>query len=197
MEEIILFEDKKPKRVRLEKYRNWLFLGVVVLLLVAVLVYVLLTGENEGGLFINEIMLSNSETLEVSELGTPDWVELFNSSDRDISLLGYGISNHAKNGELFTFPDVTIGAGQYLIVYFAGDADKSTADMLITGFSLSKSGEKLYLSNAHKDIVDLLEVPALDTDVSYARRSDGTFGYCMEPTPEKENSTEILDELTN
>ena len=38
-------------------------------------------------------------------------------------------------------------------------------------------------------------MPALEKDVSWARRPDGTYGYCLIPTPENPNDGEILDQL--
>ena len=43
------------------------------------------------------------------------------------------------------------------------------------------------------NILDLVTIPALPQDVSYARRADGTFGYCQAPTPGAENDGEITD----
>ncbi|MDO4543904.1 MAG: lamin tail domain-containing protein [Clostridia bacterium] len=190
-----MFEEKKPKSNPLLKYGNWLFLILIVLLLIATVVFVSMQEHSGEGLYISEVMLSNSETLEEDSLGTPDWIELYNASDSAISLSGFGLSNHSSNAYLFTFPDVTIEPNSYLIVYFAGDTDSTSSELLCTGFTLSRSGETLYLSSNTQEILEILEVPALDTDVSYARRDDGSWGYCTRATPGYINSTEITDTI--
>lgn len=197
MEEELTFDEIKSRHNPLDKYRNWLFLAFVLLLLAGVLCYVFLSATEQGGLYINEVMLSNDTTLSVDALGSPDWVELYNGTDHDINLEGYGLSDHAKTVYQFTFPNVTIEAGGYLVIYFAGDADNTSQELLCTGTSLSRTGETLYLADANNTILDLKEIPALQTDVSYARRDDGTFGYCYLATPGSKNATKISDEPNN
>ena len=41
----------------------------------------------------------------------------------------------------------------------------------------------------------MLEVPALEKDFSWAARPDGSYGYCLVPTPGRPNDTEILTEM--
>ena len=71
-------------------------------------------------------------------------------------------------------------------------------DVICTGFGVSKNGDSLYLCDAYYELVQELNVPAMLTDASYARRSDGTYGFCGTPTPGEANTTDIaasLDEL--
>ncbi|MDO4564451.1 MAG: lamin tail domain-containing protein [Clostridia bacterium] len=194
-EEIILFEEQKPASNPLDKYRNVIFLSVVILLLGVSLALVLSLTPPETGLIINEVVLSNSGCLEEASLGTPDWLELYNSSDHAISLSGYGLSTHSSTPYLFTFPEVTIEAGEYLIIYFAGDTDLGSSELICTGYTLSRSGETVYLSSNVQELLEIIEVPALESDMSYARRDDGSYGYCLSPTPGRANTTEIVDDL--
>ena len=65
-------------------------------------------------LVINEILTSNIAS-NTDEDGTPqDWIELYNNSDDAINLSGYGLSDDAAILNKWVFPNVTIGAGQYL-----------------------------------------------------------------------------------
>ena len=52
---------------------------------------------------INEFMASNSETLEDQNGETPDWIELYNTSDRPVNLQGLCLSDGKKtldNGQI-------------------------------------------------------------------------------------------------
>ena len=154
-----------------------------------------------GGLVISEVVTSNGESYLDETYGSPDWIELHNQSDRSIDLLGWGITDNIKNGEkACTLPDVTIPAGGYLVL-LATKMNKTDTlawdggEPICLGFSLKVTGETLVLINPNLQAVEEVAVPALRKDVSYARKADGTFGYCLEPTPNAENSTPITDNL--
>lgn len=141
----------------------------------------------EGALVISEVMSSNDYTLTDETYGTPDWIELYNGTDGDIDLEGYSLTNNAKKLRKFVFPDVTIRAGEYLLVY-ACDAENGADDgALTTGFSISKEGEYLVLADAYAGLVQQLTVPELICDVSYARSASGGYGYTASPTPGEAN----------
>lgn len=148
-----------------------------------------------GALVINEVVSSNKYSLVDGDLGSPDWIELYNASDKPILLNGYGLSDNLRNLNKFVFSDLAIGPGEYLVVYAADNNGVTKTDVPCTGFGLSKSGDFLYLVDAYYGVVDQLEIPALHTDVSYARRSNGAFGYCASPTPGAANTSQIEDSL--
>ena len=132
----------------------------------------LMPAEDGGALVINEVVSSNRRCLVDSAVGTPDWIELYNGTDEDINLAGYGLSDNVRKLYKFTFPDVTIPAGGYLIVYAAENNGVEKTDVICTGFGVSKNGDSLYLCDAYYELVQELNVPAMLTDASYARRSD-------------------------
>ncbi|HRX57486.1 MAG TPA: lamin tail domain-containing protein [Eubacteriales bacterium] len=136
-----------------------------------------------GQLVISEVMASNRYSLVSESLGTPDWIELHNESDEDIDLSGYSLTNNVKNLRKFTFPDVVIGAGEYLIVYACDIPEDGGGDLLATGFNISKSGENLFLSDEYAGLIQQLEVPELSTDISYVRSTSGEYGFTYDATP--------------
>ncbi len=149
---------------------------------------------------INEIVTSNGESLTDETYGSPDWIELHNASNQPVNLFGWGLTDNIKNGEkACTLPEVTIPAGGYLVL-LATKLDKTDelawdgTSPICLGFSLKAAGETIVLINPYLQAVEEVAVPALNRDVSYARRDDGTFGYCTEPTPNAANDTPILDE---
>ncbi len=182
--------------------KSSLFYKLTVLLLCAVLIVpffaacgsIQLSPEANSPLFLSEVVSSNTRCLVHEKLGTPDWVELYNSSDRDISLKGYGLSDNLREPHKWVFPDVVIPAGGYIVVYCDNSA-AGTEEPLCTGFGLSRSGETLFLSDAYYNLLTQLVLPELKSDVSYARKDDGGYGYCAAPTPGAKNATPVSDSL--
>ena len=143
------------------------------------------------GLLINEVVTSNQLSFVDQVYGSPDWIELCNGSDQIIHLGSYYITdNVGAPQKAFHLPDITLAPGEFYMLY----ASKKGGENCV-GFSLKKEGESLTLLDAHMEEVSTLVVPALIRDVSYARRSDGSYGYCDLPTPGAENGENILDML--
>ena len=149
-----------------------------------------------GELVVNEIVSSNKRSLVDNALGTPDWIELYNAGTAAIDLSGYGISDNMRDLHKFVFPKgTTLGAGEYLILYAMSRTEDMAADALVTDFGLSKSGDYLFITDAYFGLVAQMDIPALYTDVSYARAADGTYGYSGVPTPGAENTGELFGSL--
>ena len=145
-----------------------------------------------GTLVINEVCTANHQSLVSDALGTPDWVELYNGSSRTLHLKDYGLTDNPKQSYKYTLPDVTLEPGGYLILYFTGGSEAADNDPLCTGFGLSRYGESLLLVDANYNLLDSVEVPALEPDVSYARATDGSWGYAIRPTPGEANGEDII-----
>ena len=146
----------------------------------------------EGDLVINEVVSSNTKSLSVPQLGSPDWVEITNKSDNDINLEGYILRNSSKPSAYYVFPDITIQAGEYLVVYACPKPKGEAIRALCTGYNLPKDGVGLVLYDSGLRVIDEIEVPALDTDISWARTEEG-FKYCLTPTPESANAGPMAD----
>lgn len=153
------------------------------------------TASQAGVLVINEVMSSNKTTLLDPESGSPDWIELYNGSDVAIKLFGYCLTDDLQNPEKFIMPDVTIAAGGYLVVYATNEKKTDTLQYdggnIYLGFSLKASGENVALLSPDQDVLSELVIPKLQQDTSYARKSDGTYGYCAAATPNAANDTTI------
>ena len=143
---------------------------------------------------ISEVVSSNGQSYVREGYGALDWIELHNTGSRSVSLNGWFLTD--KYGSLdadCTLPAITLPPDGYCVIF----ADKEMADAgsLCLPFGLSKNGETLYLFSSDGEQVTQLQVPALEKDVSWARRPDGTYGYCLQPTPENPNDGEILDQM--
>ena len=145
-----------------------------------------------GTLILNEVCTANHESLVSEALGTPDWVELYNGSQKTLNLKGYGLTDNPKQSYKYTLPEVQLEPGAYLLIYFAGGSEEADSDPFCTGFGLSRYGESLLLVDANYTVLDSVEVPALEPDVSYARAADGSWGYAVLPTPERANGEDII-----
>jgi len=134
---------------------------------------------------INEFMASNGDSLEDGEGASPDWIELYNTSDRDINLKGLCLSDGKKTLDKFVFPDVIIPAKGYLII-FASDYEYIEGDEIHAAFKLSASGERVVLSYAG-EILDIVSYDLQEKDVSMSRYDERSWRYTETYTPGAEN----------
>ena len=74
---------------------------------------------------INEAMSSNSVFID-EDGDTPDWFELFNYGNTQISLDNWSVSDKNDNPTKWKFPNISIEPGEYLLVW-ASDKDRSSA----------------------------------------------------------------------
>ncbi|MCB0747475.1 MAG: CotH kinase family protein [Ignavibacteriae bacterium] len=132
-----------------------------------------------GDLVINEFMASNETTATDSEGEYEDWIELYNNSEEAISLSGYFLSDDGDDLSQWSFPDTTISAKGYLIVWADNDEDQKG---LHANFKLSGSGETIYLSNSDTTIIDEISYAEQTTDLSTGRYPNGT-GPFVQMTP--------------
>lgn len=141
--------------------------------------------ELAGDVVINEFMASNQETATDQDGEDDDWIELYNNSDVDIDLTGYYLSDKSNNTDKWQFPDTSISAGGYLIIW----ADEDTLQAgLHANFKLSSGGESVVLSNTENTVINSCTYDAQNTDISYGRYPNGTGEFCtMPPTFASEN----------
>lgn len=141
--------------------------------------------KSSGIIYINEVCTQNKNCFKDSLDGSSDWIELYNASNKEIDLSGYGLSDDENDPMKYIIPSGTvIKKGSYLIIVSSKDATGITE--LNTGFGLDKSGETLILSSPDGSELQKLKIPALQEDTSYGRTYDGNYSV-MEPTPASEN----------
>jgi len=79
---------------------------------------------------INEVGPSNTALLEDEFGDTPDWIELYNRGGAPVNLKGCGLTDKAGKPGKWTFGDVTLAPGQYLVV-FASGRDVRSLDRMV------------------------------------------------------------------
>jgi len=146
---------------------------------------------DDGDIVINEFLAENTET-EADQDGEYDgWIELFNNTDNDVSLWGFSLSNDADVPTMWEFPDVTIEANGYLIVWADNDVDQ---DGLHASFELAAEGGTMLLSAPDETSLDFIESGEQTPDRSYGRYPNGTGEFAlMIPSFGYENNEGILN----
>jgi hypothetical protein len=141
---------------------------------------------------INEFLAGNVLTnspLDLDEDGElQDWIELYNAGSNSVRLLGWSLTDTRNQPDLWLFPDITIGAGQYLIVYAsAKDRRPVTGGKLHSNFKLNVFGEYLALFNSDAPQKLMSEFapafPEQRNDHSYGLESSNQWRYFATPTP--------------
>lgn len=150
--------------------------------------YRMLTEKSENSpVIVSELMASNRKTLTDENGQYYDYIELYNRSGSEVSLSGWYLSDDRQASRKWRFPDVSIGAGEYMVVFASGLDRKDDPAHLHTGFSLSSEGECVVLSNAQGQIMDIVEYDLLKRNQAYSLQSDGSWTANAAPTPGKAN----------
>ncbi len=138
-------------------------------------------------IIISEVVSSNSSSLKVTNLDSPDWIELHNTTGKDIELKGYTLSRMDIKAATYTFESGIIEKGGYLLTAAVDIASEDEFEYPCLGFKLPKEGTDLVLKDPRGNLITRITVPALESDISYAYH-DGSYHYCLTATPDKENA---------
>lgn len=95
-------------------------------------------------LIINEISASNASTLFDEDGDAPDWIELYNSSSAAVSLADYYISDDNDEPFKFRLPEITLGAGNYMLL-FASDKNREGGEFYWNTVIRSGDGTKYFI----------------------------------------------------
>ncbi len=163
----------------------------IILAIFMIIVPNMNTDINTGKLIINEIMLVNNNTIMDKYGKYSDYIELYNGNDYDVNLYGYYLTDSMKETRKWTFPDVTIKAHDYMIIYASGK--NNTEDELHTNFKLDSKGETVALSNSSAKVISKVYVKETIKDTSYGYNGK-KYVYYYSGTPGKENTGDYTEE---
>ncbi|MFW9596853.1 MAG: lamin tail domain-containing protein [Paludibacter sp.] len=147
---------------------NIAFPAIVILLL---FLNITISAQN---IRISEIMAANDSVLTDEDGEYSDWIELHNYSGNDIYLGGWTLTDEVYFPYKWMFPDITIKAGEYLVVFASGKNRRVTGKALHTNFNLKASGEYLALINPSGSIITEFKpaFPAQIENTSYGYFND-------------------------
>lgn len=144
---------------------------------------------------INEFMASNSSTLRDEDGDYSDWIEIFNSGEQSVDLNNWKLTDDATEPDKWSFKQLFLEPGQYLIIFASGKDRFDPLSELHTNFSISKEGEYLALTddlgNLMSEIDDFQES---GSDLSY-NFEDGHYLISSTPTPGDENIISGINDL--
>jgi hypothetical protein len=155
--------------------------------------------QQQNTVVINEILASNSSVLADEDGDFTDWIEIYNPTQSEINLSGYGITDESWLPFKWIFPDTIIQAQSFILV-FASEKNRNISGYeLHLNFSVSAEAEQLTLSNPQGQIVDNVYIQNLPTDISFGRYTDGqpNWHYFDTPTPNSENDTQYYSYILN
>jgi len=101
---------------------------------------------NPGAIVISEVLAHSHDT-------DPDWIEFYNTTDAQIDIGGWYLSDSEPNLMKYRFADGTkIGAGEYIVLTEDANFGEASADPgSITPFAFSENGDQAYLSSGQAD----------------------------------------------
>ena len=148
-----------------------------------------MTATTPGQFFINEVMPSNTMTIQDESGAFPDWIEIYNAADGPSDLGGYWISDKTDNRfKEQLLQGLVVPAGGVALLFADSDPEEGIHHLT---FNLNRDGEAVVLSDPDGNEVDSVTWTTAPSDQSYARTTDGagTFVWCATPTPGVLNGT--------
>lgn len=134
---------------------------------------------------INEVCGRNGTIVLGEEAVVTDYIELYNTTNRTISLEGWYLSDDPEKSDKQCLPDVEIQPHGFVVFY----ANGGNANERSLNFKISANGETVFLSDPKGNVVDQVYVPSMDMDCTYARRNDGGMEWAvLEDTAGRSNN---------
>lgn len=161
----------------------------IFLVILLALIAVKPLAQNTQKLIISEFLASNASNLKDEDGDYSDWIEIYNPGNVAINLNGWSISDDSDKLRKWTFPTLSIGAGEYLVIFASGKDRVVAGRELHSNFSLSKDGEYLGLVEPSGAIAYAYSptYPLQTTDVSYGHYQ-GNHVFFYTPSPGAANS---------
>lgn len=158
------------------------------------------TDPTDGGEFpdtllplrLNEILTRNVTGLDDGFGRREDWIEIYNPNAITVNLDGYYLTDRADDPIKWNFPDLTIPAQGYLLVFASGADTTDPQGNPHTNFRLDSDGEYLAIVRPDGTTVDDSFSPGFPeqfTDISYGIPSGDTApAFFQTTTPGAINS---------
>ena len=144
----------------------------------------------DGAIVINEVMADPMSGLRDDEDELCDWVELYNTTNRDISLAGLGLSDNEGKPLKWRFPDDAVipAHGYYLVLCTGKDRMDRIKNAPHSNFKISAEKETIILSDSQGHVLDRVMIDNLPLDCSWGRNDEGQLQVFQVPTPSLPNN---------
>lgn len=173
-------------------------IGIIIgLFIVAILLVIIFRSDDNfiksGGLYINEIVASNSYTYKDNDGEYSDYIELYNDNNYDINLENYRLTDSLYEVNKWRFPNITIKANSYLLIFASGKNKCKENDKCHVNFKLNSEGETLSLIDDTGNIISRVTYKDLKNDnaLSFV---NGKY-IITKPTPGKENTAQEIKKV--
>lgn len=143
---------------------------------------------------VNEFMAQNAATITNSLGDTADWIELYNQGSSPVDLGGWYLSEDAGNPDKCALPSISLGVGQYLIVWADGSHTGIVNGEVFVDCKLSDDEPVLLVEPDGATVHHGLPATNHTDDVSFGILSDrASVDYLAEPTPGAANAMAEAD----
>ena len=148
----------------------------------------LTTEASAQNIVINEVMASNIDVVLDPSTNYGSWIELYNPTNRNISLAGMYVTDDTADMQKFRLsgPGLYITAKGYYVIYFDHHTIYSPSQV---DFKLNYAGGTIMLTDGNTVIASATYPQAIGR-TSYALQKDGgdTWGITSTPTPGETNA---------
>lgn len=189
---------RKPRRSRSNSGSK---IFVFILIVVLIVVFIFLIKDNKSisidniipnNVFevrLNEVMSSNKGIVVDPNGNSPDWIELYNPSNKAEDISGYGLSDDMSDVSKYKFPEGTkIEANSYLTIWCSGN----NTEVLNAPFKLS-DGEIVVFHDPSGNLVDSIEIHKVTSGFSLGLNENNTWVEYLHPSVGLQNSGEYLE----
>lgn len=183
--------------------RNIFWGLMVVLLLISggeLLAQTVAISAGGSPVIINEFVASNGSGLVDEDGDASDWIEIYNRGGQPVNLAGWTLTDDSLEPDKWSFPNLTLHSGEYLVVFASGKDRKLTAPgtELHTNFRLNRNTDFLALYNVldgrFMDVISPQEAQQV-RDVAFGRKQNtAEVGYLIYPSPGSPNNNSFVPE---
>ncbi len=145
-----------------------------------------------GQVVINEYSASNLYEYTDNYNMEEDWIELYNSSESDLDISGYYLSDKEDNPTKWAIPGGTIISAEGFLTFWCSGRDESSGSNFHTNFKLKQAKnnpEHVVFSDPDGNIINDIEMQKTQLDHSMGRDMDDpeSWRIFIHPTKGDEN----------